>query len=312
MAGRSPPEDDISVDFPFTLHRADVVGSKMAYIDTGNPAEPAAGTIQSTVILLHGNPTSSYLYRNIVPLILPKHRCVAPDLIGMGASDKPNIGYYFHEHARYLSAFLDTVVPHGPLILVVHDWGSALGLDWAYRHQDRVAGLALMEFIRPFPTWEDASAPGPMRETFQNFRTENVGRKIIIDDNVFIEVVVPGGVVRQLSQEEMDHYRQPYLVPASREPVYRWPNEIPIEGHPKDVNEIVTRYHDWLLQTELPKLFLWVTPGAIVREDKARWYMDVLKNTTSVYLGEGLHYVQEDHPKKIGSEIAKWLARLKL
>jgi haloalkane dehalogenase len=183
------------------------------------------------VLFQHGNPTSSYLWRNVIPHVAPHARCIAPDLIGMGASDKPNIAYRVEDQARYFEAFVE-VLNLKDIVLVLHDWGSALGLDWARRHEDRVRGLALMEFIYPIPTWLDIGPKGA--EVFRGFRSDQ-GRKLLIEENRFIEQNLPGGVVRKLTDEEMTAYRKPFLDPASREPVYRFPNELPIAGAPADV-----------------------------------------------------------------------------
>jgi haloalkane dehalogenase len=185
---------------------------------------------------------------------------------------------------------------------VIQDWGSALGFDWAYRHQDRIAGLAFMEFIAPFPTWNDPMQE-PAQEMFKAFRDPASGRKLIIEQNIFVDVLLPGGSVRTLTSVEKEYYGAPYQDEKSREPVYRWANEIPIEGHPEDVYELTERYHDWLLQSDVPKLFFWATPGAIVTEEKAKWYLDRLKNGKGVYVGQGRHFLQEDHPHQIGTRL---------
>nr|OQO32401.1 hypothetical protein B0A51_00461 [Rachicladosporium sp. CCFEE 5018] len=244
-------DTSISSSFPFTLKHVAVLDSHIAYIDT-----EASHNAAITAILLHGNPTSSYIWRNIIPHVSPVVRCIAPDLIGMGKSGKPIITYRFVDHARYLDAFLDAVNPNGPVVIVAQDWGSALGLHWAFRHQDRIAGLALMEFIRPFPTWDDAGGV-QAQEVFKRFRDPVVGRKLIMEDDVFVKVLLPGGVVRGLTGEEQGYYSSPFPTVTLREPVWRWPNEIPIEGHPKDVFEIAVKYHDWLLETDKPKLLFW-------------------------------------------------------
>ena len=288
----------------------------MAYVDTGTPSA-------ETVVFLHGNPTSSYLWRNVIPHVAEKARCVAPDLIGMGESQKlPGLAYRFADHARYLEAFLDAVVPEGKVILVIHDWGSALGFDWARRHEDRVAGLAFMEFITPLPSWNEF--PESARDLFRSFRNPKTGRKLLIEENAFIETVLPGSVVRKLSEAEMNHYRAPFLQPESREPIYRFPNEpfsertvfrtnrfpneLPIEGSPADVFAIAEKYHLWLLANELPKLFFWATPGGLISEEKATWYAGKLHNARSIAIGPGIHFVQEDNPHLIGREIAGWLS----
>jgi haloalkane dehalogenase len=299
-----PPESDISSDFPFTLQHIDILDSEMAYIDTDNLTNTT-----TTAIFLHGNPTSSYIWRNIISHVSPKLRCIAPDLIGMGKSGKPDIPYRFVDHARYLDAFLDAVAPTGKVVFVIQDWGSALGFHWATRHQDRVVGVAFMESIRPFPTWDDAGR-GQGQETFKVFRTPGVGRKLLVEDNVFIKAILPGGVVRGLTAVEQAYYESPYPDEKSREPVYRWPNELPIEGSPADVYEFAEEYHKWLLESEVPKLLFWATPGTFVREEQAQWYMENLKNVKGVFLGKGLHYLQEDHPHRIGKELANFIDTL--
>lgn len=203
-------------------NQLEVLGSRMAYIESGTGP---------TVLFQHGNPTSSYLWRHVIPYVAPQARCIAPDLIGMGASDKPDIDYLFEDQARYFDAFLEALHVQD-VVLVLHDWGSALGLDWARRHPERVRGLVLMEFIYPIPTWLDIAPQAA--ELFRAFRSD-AGRKLLIDDNAFIENVLPAGVVRQLSEEEKNAYRQPFLDSAAREPVYRFPNQLPIAGSPADV-----------------------------------------------------------------------------
>jgi haloalkane dehalogenase len=259
------------------------------------------------VLFQHGNPTSSYLWRNVIPLVAPHARCIAPDLIGMGASDKPDIAYRVEDHARYFEAFIEAL-NLTDLVLVLHDWGSALGLDWARRHEDRVRGLALMEFMWPIPTWLDVDPGGA--EAFRAFRSDQ-GRKLLIDQNSFIERVLPGGVLRTLTDEEMTAYRKPFLDPASREPVYRFPNELPIAGAPADVWAMAEAYRAWLLETELPKLFFWAEPGALISPRLAAWLQTRLKACKSVPLGPGRHFVQEDHADLIGREIAEWLSAVR-
>jgi haloalkane dehalogenase len=297
------PETNVSSAFPFSLQYVNILDAEMAYLDTDGPSGKASDL---TAVFIHGNPTSSYLWRNIIPHVSDQVRCVAPDLVGMGASSKPYIKYKFVEHANYLDNFLDAIVPNGKIVLLIQDWGSAFGFDWAFRHQNRVAGLVFMEFIRPFPTWDDA-AQGAAQETFKAFRSGEVGRKLIIDQNTFIETMLPRGLVRSLSPDEKEYYAKPYQKPESRLPLFMWPNEIPIEGHPEDVHNRATAYHTWLLETDLPKLFFWATPGRIVTSEKARWYLDHLKNVKGVFVGKGMHFLQEDHPHRIGSEMSAWL-----
>jgi haloalkane dehalogenase len=287
-----------------SMKYAEVLGSKMAYVDQG---VSAAGT--PVALLLHGNPTSSYLWRNITPHISPHMRCIAPDLIGFGDSDKPDIPYRVEDHARYLQAFIEALQLND-VVLILHDWGSALGLDWARRHPARIRGLALMEFLRPVPTWLDLE---PQAYQFlKAFRDPVMGRKLIIDDNVFIEKGLPNAIVRTLSPEEMTEYRRPFRSPKDREPIYRFPNELPIAGTPGDVYAMAMAYHEWLLETEIPKIFFYATPGIFIPPSRAAFYREHLKSCRTVDLGEGLHYLQEDHPDTIGKEIAIWLSDRKL
>ena len=279
------------------MHQVDVLGSKMAYVDTGD------GPV---VLFQHGNPTSSYLWRNIIPHVAPQARCIAPDLIGFGQSDKPDILYRFEDHARYFEAFLDALDLHD-VVLVLHDWGSALGLDWARRHEDRVRALVLMDFITPIPTWLDIGGKGA--DVFRAFRSDQ-GRTLLIDENRFIEQNLPGGIVRTLTDDEMDAYRAPFLDPATREPVYRFPNELPIAGAPADVWAMAQAYTAWLIETELPKLLFYADPGAFISPAIAARLQAQWKNCTSFSVGAGRHFLQEDHPDLIGSKIADWLPTL--
>lgn len=295
----SSESEPISADFPYTKQKAQVLGSSIAYVDVGSSHSTVA-------VFLHGNPTSSYLWRNIIPHISDKIRCIAPDLIGFGDSDKvPGLSYRFVDHQKYLDAFLASVLPKEKLILVVHDWGSALGFDWAHRHEDRVAGLAFMEFLPPTDSWDEFGEN--FRHNFKLFRTPDIGRTLLIDQNLFVERILQGGVVRPLGEEEMNHYRRPFLQPESREPVYRFPNELPIEGQPEDVWQMAQEFMAWLFANDLPKLFFWVTPATFIGETRAKKFIGQLRNTRSVYLGEGIHYVQEDHPHAIGRELSDWL-----
>ena len=292
---------EISADFNFELRSVDILDSTMVFVDTGRAQSGL------TCLFLHGNPTSSYIWRNIIPYVVPNARCIAPDLIGMGRSGKPkNIKYRFMDHQRYLEAFLNTVVPGDRIILVLHDWGSALGLDWARRNESRVSGLALMEFVRPIPSWD--LFPEAARSTFQAFRSPELGRKLLIEENAFVEQFLPGCVVRKMTETEMDHYREPFLVVTSREPVWRWPNEYPIGDWPVDMSTIISDAHNWLLNTLVPKILFWATPGGLLSAEKAEWYARTMKNTRGVDIGPGIHYLQEDNPHLIGAEIRDWLA----
>jgi len=278
---------------------ADVLGSRMYYVDEGE-GKP--------VLFLHGNPTSSYLWRNVIPHVTGVGRCIAPDLIGMGRSDKPDLEYRFVDHARYLDAFIEALELED-VALVVHDWGSGLGFLYAHRKEGNVRGLAFMEAIlAPVPSWD--AFPDGAREMFQAFRTPEVGWDLICKQNVFVEQAIPGSIVRKLTDEEMDAYRAPFPDEASRKPIWRWPNEIPVAGEPADVAEIVAAYNAWLQETELPKLLLHAEPGALIPAPMVAWARSALPNLETVDLGAGIHYVQEDHPDTIGREVARWAANL--
>jgi len=288
----------ISADFPFAVRDVQVHGAHMAYIDEGS-GDP--------IVFLHGNPTSSYLWRNVIPHVRDVGRCIAPDLIGMGRSDKPDIGYRFVDHALYIDGFLEAL-GLDRITFVVHDWGSALGFDWAMRHESRVRGLAFMEAILgPVPSWEQFTPQG--REIFKKLRTPGVGETMVLDHNMFVEQLLPGSVVRSLSPAEMQHYRAPFVERTARKPMLAWPREIPIAGEPADVVTVVSRYRYALCQSQLPKLLFTVEPGMLVRAPLVAWCRASLPKLDVIALGRGLHFVQEDHPHAIGEHIAAWVRR---
>ncbi len=289
----------ISAEFPFRSHFVEVHGSKIHYIDEGS-GDP--------ILFLHGNPTSSYLWRNIIPYLTSLGRCVAPDLIGMGKSDKPDLEYRFVDHSTYVEGFIEKLGLEN-LTLVVHDWGSALGFHYAMRHEKNVKALAFMEAIlAPVPSWD--MFPEDFKAVFTGFRTPDVGWDMIVNQNMFVEKMLPGAIVRKLTAEEMDHYREPYLDPSARKPLWRWPNEIPIEGEPADVVEVVETYNKRLQQSELPKLLFYANPGALLQQPLVEWCQQNLKNLKTVDIGPGSHYLQEDNPDLIGSELADWYKNL--
>ena len=274
-----------------------VNGLEMAYHESGQG---------ESVVFLHGNPTSSYLWRNIIPHISGRYRCIAPDLIGMGDSAKlPNTGagsYRFVEHRRYLDELLDRLALGDSVTLVVHDWGSALGFDWARRNDRRIAGIAYMEAIVRPVEWSDW--PEAAREIFEGFRSD-AGEKMVIEDNLFVEAVLPGSILRDLTPEEHDEYRRPFKVPEHRRPTLTWPREIPLAGEPADVVEIVREYSEWLPGTSFPKLFINAEPGAILTGAQ-REFCRTWKNQTEVTVS-GIHFIQEDSPDEIGKAIHDWL-----
>lgn len=290
---------NISPDFPYESNYLEVLGSKLHYVDEGS-GDP--------ILFLHGNPTSSYLWRNIIPYLTRLGRCIALDLIGMGKSDKPDIEYRFFDHVKYVEGFIEKLGLQN-ITLVLHDWGSALGFHYARRHESNVKGLAFMEAVlMPIPSWD--AMPEDGRQLFQAFRTPEVGWDMIVNQNVFVEQVIPNMVVRKLTEAEMNRYREPFKNPASRKPVWRWPNEIPIAGEPADVVEAVEVYNQWLQKTELPKLLFHGTPGGALPAPLVEWCRQNLKNLKTVDIGPGIHYLQEDNPHLIGAELATWYSRL--
>ena len=289
-----PPATIPAAD-PHPRRHARVLDTEIAYVDTGR-GDP--------VVFLHGNPTSSYLWRNIIPHVAREHRCLAPDLVGMGDSGKaPSGSYRFVDHARYLDAWFDAVGLTRDVTLVVHDWGSALGFHWARRYPDRVRGLAYMEaLVRPV-TW--AEWPDAARKIFQAMRSP-AGEEMVLQKNVFVERILPASVLRGLTEDEMAVYRRPYREPGeSRRPTLTWPREIPIDGEPPDVVAIADAYARWLSQSDKPKLFVNAEPGTILtgaqREFCRRW-----PNQQEVTV-RGSHFIQEDSPAEIGQAIAAFL-----
>ena len=287
-------QEQISAQDPHPRKRASAGGTDISYIDTG------AG---NPIVFLHGNPTSSYLWRNIITHLRSDARCLAPDLMGMGDSgNSPNNSYRFVDHSSVLDSWFDAVGLTSKVTLVVHDWGSALGFHWAKRNPEHVKGIVYMEAIVRPVTWEEW--PEASRNLFQGFRSP-AGEEIIIEKNVFVERVLPGSVLRKLTEEEMEVYRRPYIGgEESRRPTLTWPREIPIEGEPPDVVQIVSEYAEWLSSSPIPKLFINADPGAILvgaqREFCRSW-----PNQKEISV-PGQHFIQEDSPDEIGLAIADW------
>ncbi len=290
---------NVSADFPYAARYVDVHGSRIHYVEEGH-GDP--------ILFLHGNPTSSYLWRNIMPHLHAHGRCIAMDLIGMGKSDKPDLEYSFFDHVKYVEGFIERLNLRR-LTLVVHDWGSALGFHYASRNEANVKALAFMEaLLTPIPSWD--AFPQDLRQTFQAFRTPEVGWEMIVNQHMFVEQILPGAIVRPLAQAEMDHYRAPYTDPASRKPLWRWPNEIPIAGQPVNVVAAVEAYSHKLQQSPLPKLLFCSTPGALITAPGVEWCRQHLSNLKVVDIGPGIHFVQEDNPHLIGTELATWYGDL--
>jgi haloalkane dehalogenase len=270
----------------------------MAYVEVGE-GDP--------IVFLHGNPTSSYLWRNVIPHLEGAGRCIAPDLIGMGDSEKLDGSgpgsYRFVEHRRYLDGLLEKLGVDSNVTLVIHDWGSALGFDWAYRHRDAVKAIAYMEaIVRPM-SWDDW--PEMIRPLFEGLRSD-AGEEMVLDNNLFVDRILPGSVLRGLEDDEMTVYRRPYVEPGeSRRPTLTWPREIPLDGEPADVVEIVQAYSEWLPESPFPKLFVNADPGAILVGPQ-REFCRSFQNQKEVTVA-GTHFIQEDSPDEIGRAIAAWL-----
>ena len=291
----------MSEQAPYPKCRAEVLGAPMAYVEVGEGPP---------VVFLHGNPTSSYLWRNVIPHLTPLGRCIAPDLVGMGDSGKltpPGPGRYtFTEHRRYLDALLEALGVTSQVTLVVHDWGSALGFDWARRHPAAVRGIAYMEaIVRPL-RWADL--PPELSQLFTALRSP-AGEHMVLEDNFFIEQMLPSGVMRRLTEQEMAEYRRPYHhAGEDRRPTLTWARQIPLDGKPADVSEIVAAYAAWLEHAPIPKLLITAEPGAALRGEQLaycrRWPHQAEHRVP------GLHLIQEDSPAEIGSALAAWLTGL--
>ena len=286
-------------DFPYESRYADVLGSSMHYVEHGS-GDP--------VLFLHGQPTWSYLWRHVLPELEGRGRLIAVDLIGYGLSDRPGIEYDISDHVRYLDAFIDAL-DLDRLTMVGHDWGSFFGFHYARRHPERIKGLAFMEaLLFPVPGY-DAFDP-QTREFFQTLRASQANaERMMVDENQFIEGVLPGLTRRTLEQHELDAYRAPWAQPADRRILCKFPQKLCIGGEPADVHDMQMAYMDWLQQTQVPKLLVHGEPGVMIPPDAAAWYRDRLPNTETANVGPGLHYIQEDRPREIGAAIRDWMQR---
>ncbi len=269
----------------------------IAYVESGS-GDP--------IIFLHGNPTSSYLWRNITPHLESQGRCICIDLIGMGDSDKldnpDENSYQFEEHYHYVNAAIESLTNGENITFVIHDWGSALGFNWCYHNPNSIKGIAYMEAIVKEMTWEDWRDEA--KGIFQGFRSD-AGESLVLEKNYFVERVLPGSIIRRLSDEEIEEYRRPFINPGEdRRPTLSWPREIPIEGQPANVCEIVNQYAEWMQTNDIPKLFINAEPGAITT-GRIRDYCRSWKNQTEVTV-KGVHFIQEDSPDDIGKAISTW------
>ncbi|MEO2006414.1 MAG: haloalkane dehalogenase [Candidatus Poribacteria bacterium] len=275
------PAVAISAEFPYESKYVEVHGERMHYVDEGQGAP---------ILFLHGNPTSSYLWRNVMPFLRPLGRVIAVDNIGFGKSAKPDGDFTFAEHSRYIDGFIQALDLHD-ITLVSHDWGSALALHYASRHEENVRAVAFMEALVPpaIPIADLTALPADMQEFFRTMRDPVVGPQAVIEGNAFIEDVLPKNIVRRMTQAEMEAYREPFRDPTTRKPILVWPNEIPITGEPADTTAVVEAYGAWLMTTDVPKLHVYVSPGAINPPEVVEALTGMLSNYETAYVGRGLH-----------------------
>lgn len=293
-------EDGISAAFPFEHQYVEVMGSQMAYVESGDPA----GT---PILLVHGNPTSSYLWRNVIPHLEEHGRIIAVDLIGMGKSDKPDIDYRFDDHAQYLDGFIKALALE-EIVLVLHDWGGGVGVDYAARNEDNVRGIAMFEMAVKPMSLKDADFA--TRFLFGRMRNPEAGEKMLIEDNFFIETLLPMMSGRKLSTEEMAVYRSPYLSEESRRPLRQWPLEIPLDGTPEDNTKRMGDNFEWLVGSDVPLFMLYADPGMIWTKNTRADLFEQLPRMKTASIGSGLHYLQEVQPTKLGTMIADWIGTI--
>ncbi|WP_395845316.1 haloalkane dehalogenase [Cystobacter fuscus] len=281
------------------MRDVNVLDSHMSYREAGHGP---------TVVLLHGNPTSSYVWRNVIPHLAGRQRVLAPDLIGMGDSGKPDIAYRFADHARYLDAWFDALELHD-VVLVGYDWGGSLAMDWATRHPERVRGLVVFETFLRSLEWSDYPPRGA--ELFKNLRTAGVGETLVLEQNQFLARSLGAGVKRGLTDAEVAVYYAPYPDPASRRPLLAWPRELPIEGQPAEMMAVLNRYVDWMAASRsVPKLLLtFDSPTPLGSPATVEWARNTFAVLEVVALGPAGHHASEDLPDDIGQAIARWLER---
>jgi haloalkane dehalogenase len=289
---------DISSEYPFKSHYVEIHGSKIHYVDEG-AGEP--------VLFLHGNPTSSYLWRNIIPYMTAHGRCIAPDLIGMGKSDKPKSDYRFLDHFKYISGFIERLELKN-ITFVVHDWGSGLGFHYAMENEHNVKAIAFMEAMLKPMKWKDF--PNDFKMGFKLMRAPFIGWLMISVMNVFVKQILPQATVRELTAQEKSAYLEPFQTVSSRKPIRQWPREIPIDENPSDMYSLISKYSQKLKNSTLPKLLFYASPGGIINTDVVEWCKTNYQNFEAIDIGPGIHYIQEDNPHKIGKELSQWYLRL--
>lgn len=291
----------ISEENPLPRHEVAVLGSTMSYLDAGQG---------EAVLFLHGNPTSAYLWRNVIPFVAEGHRAIAPDLIGMGHSGKPAIDYSFADHARYLDAFVEAL-GLTEITLVGHDWGAALAWDFARRHPDMAVRVAFMEGVLP-PAFPQPSyeAMGPeMGGMFRAMRDPTEGHRMIMEGNMFVEQILPMMVSRPLGDAARAEYGLPYQTVEARLPTWTWPREVPIGGEPPANVALMQEIQGFMGATQMPVLLVYADPGVLAPPATVPFYAGLIRNIETAYIGPGLHFIQEDQPAAIGRALADWLRR---
>lgn len=290
----------INTEFPFESKYIDVLSSKLHYVDEGE------GT---TFLFLHGNPTSSYLWRNIIPFVSKNDRAIAVDLVGMGKSGKPDIDYMMTEHCQYIEAFIEKMNLKN-IVLVLHDWGSFIGLKYAAENESNIKGIVLMEgILRPWDSWD--TIPTVTRRMFKKFFDPVEGPEMIYDKNFFIEKALPYLTKRKLSKQEMAAYRDPFTEKQSRKPMLSFPRELPIEGGNPHNAQVINNYNKWLTTTKVPFHILWAKPGSLFRKEYIPIMRKEFPNMTDKCVGKSKHYLQEDVPNEIGEAIVEWYEKIK-
>lgn len=302
VSATAQSNETISPEFPFASKYADVHGSKMHYVEegTGDP-----------ILFLHGNPTSSYLWRNVIPYLSKHGRAIAPDLIGYGKSDKPVIEYRVFDQVKYVEGFIEALKLKN-ITLVIHDWGSAIGLHIAMKNPENIKAIAMMDaHLRPISTWKEFADDPASIEGFKSFRTPVVGWDLVVTKNLFMTQMFPGAMLRKLTPEESAVYMAPFQTTESRRPIWRLANDIPIEGHPKDTHALFSEYSRKLTQSTIPKLLIHFKPGFVIKAAELEWAKKNLKNLTLAEVSNSVHFVQEDDPHGIGKAISAWYQNLK-
>jgi len=289
----------LSEDFPFVSNYVNIKESSIHYVDENECRE-----CETVFLFLHGNPTSSFLWRNIIPHLTSAGRCIAPDLIGFGKSGKPNIEYTFEDHYQYIEAFIDKLNLQN-IILVLHDWGGAIGFHYARLHPEKIKGIVFMEtFYKPME-WD--SLDPFARWLFRKFRDPKWGKRLNGRLNLFLRFILPFSMYHKLSKSEKQAYNAPFITPESRKPVVMFPQELPFLGSGTKNEEIAKQYYKWLQQTDIPKLLLYARPGVQIKEKDVPEIKKEIPNLTAQYIGRGKHFIQEDQPKNIGVMIFRWV-----